>query len=78
MQIALIGVIGRVGSRVAAELLSRGHAVTGIALHASRDARPGVKALEADATKPESLAPCIVGHDAVISATRFVTSDADP
>jgi putative NADH-flavin reductase len=27
--------------------------------------------------KPNSLVPCLVGHDAVISASRFVTSDAD-
>jgi uncharacterized protein len=33
--------------------------------------------LEADATKPDSVAPRITGHDAVISATRFVSSDAD-
>lgn len=77
MKIALIGITGRVGSRVATELLSRGHTVTGIALHAPRDARPGVQVRVADATKPQSLAPCLAGHDAVISATRFVTSDAN-
>lgn len=77
MQIALIGATGRVGSRVASELISRGHEVTGIALHTPRDARPGLTVLEADATKPDSLAPRITGHDAVISATRFVSSDAD-
>lgn len=77
MKVALIGATGRVGSRVASELISRGHEVTGIALHASRDARAGLTILEADATKPDSLAPRITGHDAVISATRFVSSDAD-
>jgi putative NADH-flavin reductase len=77
MKVALIGVTGRVGSRLATELISRGHAVTGIALHAPRDARPGLAILEADATKPVSLAPRLVGHEAVISASRFVTSDAD-
>lgn len=77
MKIALIGVTGRVGSRLATELLARGHTVTGIALHTPPDVRPGVKVLEADATKLESLAPCLVGHGAVISASRFVTSNAD-
>jgi len=77
MKIALIGVTGRVGSRLATELLSRGHTVIGIALHASPSARPGLTILQADATKPDSLAPCLVGHDGVISAVRFVTSDAD-
>jgi uncharacterized protein len=33
MKIALIGVTGRVGSRLATELPSRGHAVTGVARH---------------------------------------------
>lgn len=77
MKIALIGVTGRVGSRLATELLSRGHTVTGIVLHIPRDARPGLTVLQADATKPDSLAPRLEGHDAVISASRFVTSDAD-
>lgn len=77
MTIALIAFTGRVGSRLATELLARGHTVTGIALHAPRDERPGLKILKADATKPSSLAPCLIGHDAVISASRFVTSDAD-
>ena len=77
MKIALIGVTGRVGSRLATELLSRGHAVTGIALHVPPDVRPGLIILEADASRSEPLAPRVMGHDAVISASRFVTSDAD-
>ena len=77
MKIALIGVTGRVGSRLATELLSRGHAVTGIALHVPPVARAGLPAVQADAADPNSLAPRLVGHDAVISASRFVTSDAD-
>jgi len=77
MKVALIGVTGRVGSRLATELLSRNHTVTGIALHVPPDVRFGLTVLEADATKPDSLAPCLVGHDAVMSASRFVTSDAD-
>jgi putative NADH-flavin reductase len=62
---------------LATELLSRGHAVTGIALHVPTDVRAGITILQADATDPDSLAPHLVGHDAVISASRFVTSDAD-
>jgi len=77
MKIALIGVTGRVGSRLATELLSRGHAVAGIALRVPTDVRAGITVLQADATDPNSLAPRLVGHDAVISASRFVTSDAD-
>lgn len=77
MKVVIIGVTGRVGSRVASELLSRGHTVTGVALHVPSEAPPGIKVLEADATKPDSLSPCLAGQDAVISASRFVTSDAD-
>ena len=77
MTIALIGATGRVGSRLATELLSHGHAVTGIALHVPPDVRPGLTVLEADATRPDSLAPRLMGHDAVISALRCATSDAD-
>lgn len=77
MKVVIIGATGRVGSRLASELLSRGHVVTGIALHTPSEAAPGVKVLQADATKPDSLAPCLVGQDAVISASRFVTSDAN-
>jgi putative NADH-flavin reductase len=77
MKVIIIGVTGRVGSRLASELLSRGHLVTGVALHVPPEAPSGVKVLAADATKPDSLAPCLAGQDAVISASRFVTSDAD-
>jgi hypothetical protein len=42
MKIAVIGVTGRVGSRLATELLSRSHAVTGITLHIPPDLRPGL------------------------------------
>jgi putative NADH-flavin reductase len=77
MKIALIGITGRVGSRLATELLSRGHSVTGIALHVPTEVRAGITILQADATNPDSLVPILTGHDAVISAARFVTSDAD-
>jgi putative NADH-flavin reductase len=77
MKIALVGATGRVGTRLVTELLSRGHAVTGIALHLPADVRAGITILQADATRPASLAPRLVGHDAVISAARFETSDAD-
>lgn len=76
MKIALIGATGRVGSRLAAELLSRGHTVTGIVRHAPIDIPAGVTVLQADTADPHTLAPRLVSHDAVISAMRFATSDA--
>ena len=77
MKVAVIGVTGRVGSRLAAELLARGHQVTGIVRDRSKPgAFAGVTVLEGNATKPAELAPLLAGHDAVMSASRFQTSDA--
>lgn len=77
MNIALIGVSGRVGSRLAAELLGRGHLVTGIARNVRNVLpQPQLTLRVADATDSVELAPVIAGHDAVISASRFVSSDA--
>lgn len=77
MNIALIGVTGRVGSRVLQELLRRGHSVTGIARDPGKaPAAPHLVVKAADATDAAQLAPVLAGHDAVISASRFVSSDA--
>ncbi|MDH0734418.1 NAD(P)-dependent oxidoreductase [Achromobacter spanius] len=79
MKIALIGISGRVGSRVADELLKRGHQVTGIARNpADVNTQPGLAVQQGDATDPETLTPLLTGHDAVVSATRFVSTDAKP
>jgi len=76
MKIALIGASGRVGSRLLAELLSRGHTVTGIARDAAQLAsRPGLTLAPGDATRPAELAPLLGGHDVVASAMRFEASD---
>ena len=77
MKIALIGVTGRVGSRLLAELLRRGHQVTGIARDTSKVAsQPQLVLKNANADQPEQLAPLLAGHDAVLSAMKFATSDA--
>jgi putative NADH-flavin reductase len=77
MNIALIGASGHVGSRVAKELLARGHKVTGIARDASKvEAQNGLTAKAADATQPAQLSPVLTGHDAVVSAAKFQSSDA--
>ncbi len=76
MKVALIGVSGHVGSRLLAEMLERGHSVTGIARDTSKVAsRPGLVLENGDGTRPEQLAPLLAGHDVVVSATRFQTSD---
>ena len=77
MNIALIGVSGRVGSRLLAELLRRGHRVTGIARDTSKLAsQPQLVLKNGDANQPAQLAPLLAGHDAVLSALKFATSDA--
>ncbi|MGS0998929.1 NAD(P)-dependent oxidoreductase [Rhodanobacter sp. UC4451_H18] len=77
MNIALIGVTGRVGSRLLAELLRRGHRVTGIARDTGKLAgQPGLVLKNADAGQPAQLAPLLAGHDAVISALKFAPTDA--
>jgi putative NADH-flavin reductase len=76
MKIALIGAGGRVGSRLLTELLNRGHSVTGITRGTMPPtSRPGLVLKVGDATQPTQLAALLAGHDAVISATRFQTSD---
>lgn len=78
MKVALIGIRGRVGSRLATELLVRGHSVTGVGRSPVKiDPRPGVTMKQGDATQSLMLAPLVAGHDAVLSASRFQTSDAN-
>lgn len=77
MNIVLLGVSGRVGSRLLAELLRRGHRVTGIARDTGKLAgQPGLMLKNADAGQPAQLAPLLAGHEAVISALKFATTDA--
>ena len=76
MKVALIGATGNIGSRLLAELASRGHTVTAIARHPEKaSARPGVTAKRGDVHDKAGLAPLLAGHDAVISAVRFSASD---
>ncbi|MGB9428912.1 MAG: NAD(P)-dependent oxidoreductase [Gammaproteobacteria bacterium] len=78
MQVAVIGVTGRVGSRLASELLRRGHAVTGIARNVDQAvAHEGLVLKQGDAANAVALAPLLVGCDAVISAMRFLGLNAE-
>jgi uncharacterized protein len=72
MKVALIGATGNAGSRVLAELLSRGHRVTAIVRNPERvETSDVVTAVGVDGSS-ESLAAALRGHDAVISSARFV------
>jgi len=71
--VAILGITGRVGSRIAAELLRRRHTVTGIARNvAAAAAQPGLTLKAGDVTDAETLAALLKGHDVVVSSTRFV------
>ncbi|EIL97730.1 3-beta hydroxysteroid dehydrogenase [Rhodanobacter thiooxydans] len=77
MKIALLGVSGRVGSRLLTELLRRGHQVTGIARDTGKVAsQPQLVLKRGDANQPAQLVPLLAGHDAVFSALKFATTDA--
>lgn len=74
--IALIGASGAAGTRILKELIDRGHTVTGIARHPAQiPALPGVAAKQGDALDKDGLVPLLRGHDAVVSAVRFGSSD---
>lgn len=74
--IALIGASGSAGSRILKELTDRGHSVTAIARHPERIAAlAGVTAVKGDAQDPEGLTSVLRGHDAVVSAVNFTSSE---
>jgi len=77
MKVALIGASGNVGSRILIELLNRGHEVTGIVRHTEKLPRNDrLTAKRGDINDEARLAQLLGGHDAVISAVRFQSTDA--
>lgn len=77
MKVAVVGASGRAGSEIVAELVRRGHTVTGIARHPEKIADlPGVTAKAGDVKDGAALAALLDGHDAVVTAVMF--SDSDP
>lgn len=77
MKVVVLGVSGRAGSRLRHELLQRGHQVTGVARDVSAvPVQEGLTLASVDVADVERLVPLLKGHDAVISSTRFVGSDA--
>jgi putative NADH-flavin reductase len=78
MRVALIGASGNVGTRLLAELVSRGHTVTGIARNPETIAAgPRVTAAKGDVNEAPALVKVLAGHDAVISAVPFRNTDPD-
>jgi putative NADH-flavin reductase len=76
MKVALIGATGMIGSRLLAELTSRGHEVTAIVRHPEKvPASPKVTGKKGDVHDEKGLAELLKGHDAAISSVHFAQSD---
>lgn len=68
MRLAVIGAAGRIGSRVVAEALGRGHEVTAVVRDRSRvDGKPD-RVEEADVFDPVAVAAAVAGADVVVNA----------
>jgi putative NADH-flavin reductase len=65
--VVLFGANGAIGQALAAELLSRGHTVTGVTRNGTSPT-PGVTAVQGDAANAADVARLVTGADAVISA----------
>jgi putative NADH-flavin reductase len=77
MKIAIIGATGNVGSRILAEAVRRGHAVTAIARDPSRfQGQAHVTPVPVDVTNHDALTRSLRGHDAIVVALRFDGTDA--
>lgn len=77
MKVAVIGASGRGGSRIVAELARRGHQVTAIARNPEKiEAGANITVRRGD-VREVGFPGLLAGHDAVVSAVRFVDSDPD-
>jgi uncharacterized protein len=77
MKIAIIGITGNVGTRLAAELLERGHQVTGIARNPDKmGSRPGLVLKKGDVKDEATLVPLFAGNDAVVHSVKFESTNA--
>lgn len=78
MSIALIGATGFIGSRILAELVSRGHEVTAIVRNPEKvPALAGVTAVKGDIFDKDGLAKLLAGHEVAISSVHYLASDAN-
>ena len=70
MDVLLLGASGRIGHRIANELLDRGHEVTGVSRsgHVEGIDDPDFETVAGDATNEVDVADLAEGHDAVASA----------
>jgi len=72
MKVALVGATGNIGSKILAELSSRGHVVAAIARNPEKvPASSTVHPKKSDAADAATLAAFLRGHDAVVSSVPF-------
>ena len=77
MKIALVGATGNAGSRVLAELIARGHEVTGIVRNPEKlPEGDRISGTRTDGSQA-SLSAVIAGHDAVVTSVKFLDLDPD-
>lgn len=78
LKIAIIGMSGNVGTRIAEEALNRGHRVTGIARNIEKiAARKNLTLKAGEISNPEALAEMLKGHDAVVSSVKYTDFNPD-
>ncbi|AFK18280.1 NAD-dependent epimerase/dehydratase family protein [Haloferax mediterranei ATCC 33500] len=79
MNVLLLGASGRIGRRIAAELLDRGHTVTGVSRSGEIDGidDTNFEAVSGDATDTDAVAELAADHDAVASALGPAQGDAE-
>jgi len=72
LKIAIIGVTGNAGKKIAEEALNRGHHVTGIARNVD-GITPGnnLTLLSGDINDPDALAGLLKGHDLIVSSVKY-------
>ena len=70
MQIAIYGITGNAGSRIAKEALEQGHSVVGVVRDTSKPPlqHPNLQLVTGDILDPASVAEVVKGSDAVVSA----------
>jgi len=76
VHIVVYGATGKSGSRILAELVSRGHQVTAVARHLDK-LPPNVTAKQDDLTNVDEIASIIAGADALVSAYAPPPADTD-
>lgn len=78
LKIAIVGVSGNVGTRIAEEALNRGHQVMGIARDINNiPARNNLTLKVGEISNPEGLAQMLKDHDVVVSSVKYADFNPD-